>query len=537
MASNEIWLDSGAMVSMIPEQDIFLGYFDGQTTTNSVTVLDINFNFTGNFQLLADLYVGCTLDIYNESDVLVDTCMIRSNAATTISVINLNSAVITQLDLIRGDTRTTEHYGIIRHFGAPVPATNASNPQLLSDTWVGLASAVTIPTTSTDIKQINVGASGTRNFIYQFKGAETTSNASLTTFANAFPWLYYALGSKTIDSVTTVEGAETSPGRGAVWDVTVADDEIYQKNGDTLHRIHSGNLCPPAQGMSGDATPALIRETYSSSAADLFTYTISENNGEDLPSFALEYVLRKPNSFASSATDADKEDVYCKIYPGCVVGNLSMTAQAGQEIECSVDILPKNTFVAPAGYQTNNGQTDITHFVNFGTRRGSIESGSTEYAADVMEPLMRPFFFSDGTVELFGEEFIQLENFTLTIDNGIQQRRFIGKHDKRSQYAFATQRTYSLSFTGLVTNADLFDYFRQEHAFALTPNGTADTAEVKLRFDKENGESLDLRFRDYHVQDVDFQLTNDNGPITVTWTVTPLSMDDCELVTYWPLQG
>ena len=50
-----------------------------------------------------------------------------------------------------------------------------------------------------------------------------------------------------------------------------------------------------------------------------------------------------------------------------------------------------------------------------------------------MEPIVRPFFFSDGTVELFNEEFLRIESMTLAIDNGVAQRRFIGKSDKRHQ--------------------------------------------------------------------------------------------------------
>ena len=37
MVSNEIWMDSGAMVSMIPEQDIFLGTFASVANASSST--------------------------------------------------------------------------------------------------------------------------------------------------------------------------------------------------------------------------------------------------------------------------------------------------------------------------------------------------------------------------------------------------------------------------------------------------------------------------------------------------------------------
>ena len=533
MVATDVWMDSGAMVSMIPEQRIYIGEFDGESTTNSVTTLTLGSEFTVNFALVPDLYVGCQLEIYLAADnTLKDVTTIRSNTATTVDVINALAALITDHTL---------YYGIIRAYGAPVPGPkNGANPRLLADNWMGLASSITIPTTSVDVKQLNVDASGTRNFIYQFKGAETTGNASLTAFANSFPWLYYALGSKTITATTT---------DGSNGDFEIAtlpsthDDSIFAKDGNRLIRVDqaiadSANiLCPPVRAF--DTTAPFLDEDYQGGTTyDLITYAISESNDTELPSFAMEYTLRKAAHLTTTAVDASKEDVYTKIYPGCVVSNLSISATAGQEIECSVDLMPKTTFVAPTNYEPGNGETDITKFINFGSRRGSIQTGSTEYTSDVMEPIMRPFFFSDGTVELFNEEFLRIESMTLAIDNGVAQRRFIGKSDKRHQIPFATQRTYSLDFTALVTNADLFDHFRQEHAFSLTGTGTTElTAPIKLRFDKTSGESLLLEFKDYHVGSAEFPLTNDQGPITVSFQVTPLALEECSLVTYWGIQG
>ena len=140
---------------------------------------------------------------------------------------------------------------------------------------------------------------------------------------------------------------------------------------------------------------------------------------------------------------------------------------------------------------------------------------------------MRPFFFSDGTVELFNEEFLRIESMTLAIDNGVAQRRFIGKSDKRHQIPFATQRTYSLDFTALVTNADLFDHFRQEHAFSLTGTGTTElTAPIKLRFDKTSDESLLLNLS-YHVGSAEFAYKR-QGPITVSFKA-PLALKNVVL--------
>jgi len=655
MVNNEIWLDSHATVSMIPEQDIYLGAFLSATDDGNTITLTLGSGFTGNFSLLADLYRGCFLDLYaiGDHDTLVDRTMIQSNTATTITVLD---------SLSFAAASASGYYGVIRSYGAPVPApkgasagstyvaqvlsigfasdtssdydndtitfgqvptangtastqyvigldqagdatvaganlivdisdtdlttaeeiidtvvaavaaqggihfsaarsgtnlvltntyggvvatpaspavsdatnlllstttagaTNSStNPRLLSDNWFGLASSITVPGTSVEPKQINVGIGGTRNFTYQFKGTETTSEFGLDAMANSFPWLYYALGSVSAVSGTTT--ADTLNGSGAEdFDYTTSSQFLISNN--QLHRVIGNQLCPPvdSQKTAVGTSVATLNDTTSA-----LTYTITENDSSELPSFAVEYVLKKPNQTSTVATDSAKENVYCKIFPGCVVNNLTLTAAAGQEVTCNISAMPKNTFVAPANYETLNNVTDVSNFVNFGTRNGDDESNPS-----ACEGRMRPFFFSDGTIELFGQEFLQLENMTLTIDNALQQKRYIGAYDKRSQFALAGQRTYNLTFTGLVTDATLFDYFRREHAFSL--NGI-NGSEVILRFTKDNGESMELKFEDYHVTQAEFPLTNDNGPLMVNWTIVPLALKSCSLTTYWAIQG
>ena len=67
--SNEIWMDSGAMVSMIPEQEIFLDTFASiAAASGGNRTITLNSTFLGNFSLVTNLYVGCVLEIYFDSD-------------------------------------------------------------------------------------------------------------------------------------------------------------------------------------------------------------------------------------------------------------------------------------------------------------------------------------------------------------------------------------------------------------------------------------------------------------------------------------
>tara|TARA_R110002020_G_scaffold22746_3_gene76478 strand:- start:409 stop:2430 length:2022 start_codon:yes stop_codon:yes gene_type:complete len=673
-------MDSGAMVSMIPEMDLYLGKFHSITTSNNQSQIRLGREFNDNFLLVANLYRGCYLSIYTEGGVVLkDRVMIQSNGEISVTVNGSLDSDIT--------TTPSNYYGVIEHFGAPVPApkgttasgadveevtkftfdhtssfaladfhearitfkyvpsedgtedvllrigledvsgtgqgtftggtavdhevnissdateedivdsiiaqvTNSNftlskegtgagtklvvtgthsgdidtdptsssshitvetttlgytdgNPRLLSDTWLGLTESVQIPSTSVETKAIPI-SSGSRSMTYQFKGMETTSGGSLSLTANNFSWLYYALGNKEITSVGNEAAVTMDTGDNQEFLTTGLTNTnfIYDSTSATskqagFSRVEGNIVCPPLNPvLTQDSTG--VKSVDTTTLTNKITYTFSESNSEDLPTFALEYTLKKPDKQSTVTTDvADvtinsvvrsiSEDVYSKIYPGCMVSSLTLDASASQEVKMNVNFETKKTFVAPTSYETANGLTDVRDFVNFGSPQGGI--------ANEDEILLRPFFFSDGTISMFGQDYIRIETMSLEINNSITPKRFVGRYDKTSQMHFPGQRTYNLSFTGLVTDSAVFDALRENQAFSL--NGT-DGNQITLRFTKEAGstdESLEMVFQDYMVTTADFPLTNDKGPISVSWTIVPLKLKSCSHVTNWIIQG
>ena len=752
MTSNNIWMDSGAMVSMIPEMDLYLGDFASSSSSNNQNVITLGTAFTGKFSLVANLYRGCYLNIYvgtahtggSSGNSLTlnqhfDRVMIQSNASGTITVNDSLPADFTSDE--------TKFYGIIEHFGTPVPAPSAAvtgtissatintagnnvtanlaildnteinagalsggsngeiqltisahsttvtfatvdatnyedgdtdddggmvftvvgttgnetvgiifndsdegnkatgadrdititvttgndgatvaeavrlaladedltitraanvltvtntigglgatttedtnggvtissttaggvitavtinnagtgfsgsgnysigngeialatstagNPKLLSDTWLGLTESVSIPSTSVETKAIPI-SSGSRSMTYQFKGMETTSGGNFSLTANNFSWLYYALGNKEITSIGTgTPGAVTVSDEFTTSGLS-ATNFVYDTDAPTVgfNRVEGNTICPPLNPILVQNT-ANVKKVNTGTLTEKITYALTESNSEDLPTFALEYTLKKPDSQSTVAVDAgsqilpsgmsaSKETVYSKIYPGCMVSSLTLEASATQEVNMNVNFETKKTFVAPTNYDTANQVTDVRDFVNFGSPQGGI--------ANEDEILLRPFFFSDGTISMFGQDYIRIETMSLEINNSITPKRFIGRYDKTSQMHFPGQRTYNLSFTGLVTDSAVFDALRETQAFSL--NGT-DGNQITLRFTKEAGstdESLEMVFQDYMVTTADFPLTNDKGPISVSWTIVPLKLKSCSHVTNWIIQG
>ena len=411
-------------------------------------------------------------------------------------------------------------------------AGSSGNPRLLSDTWIGLANSISIPDTSIETTQMNLVAGGTRNFQYQYKGVETTGNGSINLMANSFWPLYYALGKKSISDTTpaTAKTAETPSNQFTLSGSPSGTSFIYSETEDSIHRTEGTTICPP---LAADATLSdhlLINNDDVEN--DFITYDFSEENGQVLPSFALEYTLKKADQTATVATDSAKENVYTKIYPGTVVGTLGMAGDVNGPVTMDLGLSHKNTFVADANYDTFNGVTDVKDFINYRGRQGQTETLTSDSDADT-EPLMRPFFFADGTISMFGEDYIRLSSFNLNIDNALQPQRYIGRYDKNSQTHLTGQRTYQLSFTGHVTDAAVFNELQSQLATALS----SATSEIVLRFTKENGEELQMKFRDYMVTQATFPVADGRGPVEVTWTIQPLTLVECSHTTYWAIQG
>jgi len=695
--NNEIWMDSGAMVSMIPEQEIFLGTFASIAEVSGNRQITLNAKFREHFTLVENLYVGCVLEIYKDSDnSFIDKTVVISNDGTTITVANtLSDEITTDLNPSVSGT-PSDYYGVLRQFGSPIPAVKGSggstthtaqvlsvqfksdtkgdyndvgiifgvldadggterdagifftsdgsfanaasllaqteyditvdissselttaeeyidaaiaainlvdtdegdgdslsdftatrngdklvltnvyggaitrtpgtddgladsaidsldtantstieltvttagatvpasgaNPRLLSDTWIGLADSITVPTTSVEMKQLNLASSGTRNYIYQFKGAESTDGGSINLFANNFSFLYYALGDKKITSVGSEASVTMDSDSNDKFFLTTGQtgtnfilDTTTDTTDDRFYRVEGNKVCPPIRKGVDDETGIAKVGT---GAGDLITYRYLEHNGEELPSFALEYTLKKGSQNATVAVDASKQAVYTKIYPGCQVNTMTITADEGQEIKTDLSLMTKTTVIAPTNYETFNNKTDVQDFVNYGSRVGGTTSLNTG--------LMTPYFFSGGTIEMFGNEYIRIQNCTLTINNGLMDKRFIGRTNKRIKSMVTGQRTYELQFTGLVTDSAVFDELRNDTSTALTGTDSL----LKLNFFKDNNEKLELHFRDYMVKSADFPLTNDNSPIVVTWTIEPLVLEKAEETTYWVIQG
>ena len=108
MANTNIFLGSGASVTFVPEVDIYLKPSLLNAEKNTLT---IDTDFTGNFDLVNNLYVGCVLEFY-DNGTHTTTHRVTANDGTTIT---FHPAQTITLD-------TTNDYYHLKGYGAPCPA-------------------------------------------------------------------------------------------------------------------------------------------------------------------------------------------------------------------------------------------------------------------------------------------------------------------------------------------------------------------------------------------------------------------------------
>ena len=537
MANTDIFLGSGASITFIPENDIYIG---GRKLDNSafngaeLTQIEVDALFSGDFSLIIDLYKGCLVERYNSSNELQSTHRITANTVDNITITPSASPA-------------ANDYFVIKSYGSPVPAPTDTAKRLLSDEWLGILESATFPTTEVEMKQTNLSLGGSRNFTYQYKGITSFSGGNLGFVANHGAWLYYFLGKCTNVNATVagtgggtpsiyavggsadnnkifIEGTGVSAGTGV-------DIAGVSETGPLFFRTIGNKFCPPLAPhlhTLGDMV-TLTRPSGTTSISDAITYTFAEQDGDLLPSFSLEQNLSKLTGTDQYRTNnaSEAEDLnFVKIARGCRVNTLTMTANENEEVKMTLELNTRNVH-------------DLAQDEQYDARRGvDAETSFFNYESSTNTDQMRePFFFSDGTFKVLGETFLKINSLTLTMSNNLQDRRFIGVGSKDIQEAIPAQRTYEISFTGHVTDDALYT--------ALLKDSEETSQIIELIFTKANGESITLKFNDYFISANNFPIPDDKGPIVVEATVMPRrlanqtddSLDGCVVKTHWVLQG
>ena len=445
--------------------------------------------------------------------------------------------------------------------GATTSATLSTGAiRTLSDNWLGLVDSATPSTSEVNVEPKMMAIGGTRNATYHLKGVETAGSASLDVTLNHGTWLHYALGSTTLTLPTVTGsyltdpfdiGSATSEHKTLVATLGSSAAVAGNTDGPLFHRVLKGTdaICPPL--LPGTAAKEITEPTVGGDGLmdNGFIYTFTERNDSTLPSFAFELVAEKGGNVASipqvdrgtttrqdSTTFATKDTAYAQIHPGATMESMSLTAAADSAVTANMSFNVKTTFECPEGYigraydATNNDTSGANLprvLNNFGQTTGLSTAVEQEF--------LTPYYFSDGTISLFGSEFMRVTNFGLNISNGLVDKRYIGQYNKRIKNVVTGTRTYEITMTAQLTDRRLFAELRNEESF----RSAMSHSNVQLLLEKATGERIKLQFDDFMVSVANFPgPTDDRGPLEVSFTIMPIRKGTTiDTKTAWVLQG
>lgn len=542
--NNDIFLGSGASLTMIPELDLKIILDSSSTTTQLVA----DALWSDNVRMVENLYVGCVIELYDASESTTErhsVHVVTSNDTTSFTISPAhNITVADATDFI-----------IVRGYGAPAPTTKTGSiARLSADNWLGVLESATFPNLEVEMKQNNLSLGFGRNFTHQYKGIETASGGNLAVVANHGTWLYYALGKCTQINATFTGSSSTDPADirtahannvhyldiGETATAKAFGDNItgFTSTGPLFYRTAKDStfMIPPVANQDTATHMALLTLPSFNASGVLqnpIKYTFAEADGEELPSFGLEQNVSKleaSNPYRTGDTTlATESHNFVRIARGNRVNTLTMTANENEEVKMTLDLNSRavHKLKTNEAYEGKAGQSEIADLFNFG-------SGSNTLAATGEESL-EPFFFSSGSFTIFGQQFLKITNMTLTINNNLQDRRFIGVGNKSVKTGIPSQRNYEISFTALVTDNKLFEELLDQNE-----EGTSNL--ITLQFDKNApdgtlNEQILLKFQDYFLSSANVTIPEDKGPVTIEGTVMPRKLNTCEVRTHWILQG
>jgi hypothetical protein len=540
MTAEDIFLGSQASLTMIPEVDLYIPLDHSNSTT---TLLRAHDDWEAHFLMVNNLYTGCIIELYD-----------AGAATTVISTHTITSN--TEKDLIispaHGHTLADGDFIHIRGYGAPcVGEKNSTTKRLNADNWIGLLESASFPNVEVEMKQLNLQLGGSRNFTHQYKGIETASGGNLALAANHGAFLYYALG-KCTQIIATFEAQPATDLLNAHGTLSNADDRRYVyldttnggaetgtitsteflEQGPIFYKTAraSNTLVPPLlHGFDVASNTELLQRTIATATAitNSITYTFDEANGEKLPSFALEQTMAKSSTLTTNTASDSEDTTFVRIARGNRVNTLTMTANENEEVKMTLDLNSRavHTLDQDESYEARGGISDNRQLFNF---EQANDTSTTDFDAELLEP----FFFSSGLFSVFGQQFLKVTNLSLTINNNLQDKRFIGVGNKSIKEGIPAQRTYEVSFTAMVTDDKVFEQLLNQTEI----DNTAATL-LTLQFDKPNGEQILMKLQDYFLSSANFTIPDDKGVITVEGTVMPRTLNSCTVKTHWVLQG
>ena len=149
-----------------------------------------------------------------------------------------------------------------------------------------------------------------------------------------------------------------------------------------------------------------------------FTHTILETN--QLDSIAMNVHMK--DSDETAANDFDRR------FFGGKVGAATIAAEEGGLMVMGWDTIPFMGGIHNQKLDPNSSITggDVPFYgITQPIASDNVGSKTTDASTAISYPTTDPYYFSQGTVSLFGTEFARVRNFTININNNVEPRYYI----------------------------------------------------------------------------------------------------------------
>ena len=170
----------------------------------------------------------------------------------------------------------------------------------------------------------------------------------------------------------------------------------------------------------------------------------------------------------SSETTAKNFD---RRYVGGMIGSMTLSADEGGMLMCSWDSVNFLNMIHNQANQTTVGTNDYqgaSVSANM-PRYGLMQAIDTNDVCTPRQthntlnsgsgyPTTSPYYFSEGSVKFFGQEFARVRGFNLSISNSEEPRYYLGKQGARARGPYEIKegpRDYSMGVTVALPDADL----------------------------------------------------------------------------------
>jgi len=251
------------------------------------------------------------------------------------------------------------------------------------------------------------------------------------------------------------------------------DRKIFQKIDG--QRVYEGGSIPV---VPYDGLPFAFLFGTETVSGDQHTFTI---NVEDLP--PTQTIEASYKGFQGG------QDNFVRTFSGCAVNSGEISMNNESELQVSLDYIAMD--------------------VDTGT---SITTG--------VDPAERdPWIFADtaSNLTMFGQPFARVEQFSFSLTNNLEQGRYIQDNEPENPYEL-TYASAEIEMSATITVDD--DTLYQE---LLNP--TAGGFEANIKFDKPNGNTLEITAFDCNFAEAPHEIPGDDTTVSVDVSIVPEDLE------------